>query len=60
MIIVFLKYASVRRVKEPNQVKEVEKPVTKEITSESRTVHDAGAQTDTLPIVEANLGESLG
>ncbi|KAF3400005.1 hypothetical protein F1880_008250 [Penicillium rolfsii] len=61
MIIVFLKYASVRRVQEPKQVKEVEKPATKEITSETRAVHDAGVQSEMSPVVvEAHLGESLG
>ena len=59
MIIVFLKYASVRRVQEPKKTIEVEKPVTKEITTETRVVHDAGVKTEP-PVVEAHLGESLG
>lgn len=60
MIIVFLKYSSVRRVQEPKKTKEVEKPVTKEITTETRVVLDAGIQTETPSVVEAHLGESLG
>lgn len=61
MIIVFLKYSSVRRVQEPKQVKEVEKPVPKEITTETRVVHDAGVQSEMSPVVvEAHLSESLG
>ena len=60
MIIVFLKYSSVHRVKEPKQVKEVEKPLTKDISTETRVIHDTGVQTETFPVVEANLGEALG
>lgn len=61
MIIAFLKYASTRKVHEPKQVKElVEKPVAKEVTSETRTVHDAGVQTDMPSVPEAVLGEILG
>lgn len=61
MIIAFLKYASTRKVHEPKQVKEiVEKPVAKEVTSETRVVHDAGVQTDMPSVSEANLGEALG
>lgn len=59
MIIVFLKYSSVRRAQEPKTVKEIEKPVAKEITTETRVVHNAGVQTEP-PVVEAHLGESLG
>ncbi|KAJ5092380.1 Protein of unknown function DUF1640 [Penicillium alfredii] len=61
MIIVFLKYASVRKVQDsPKKVTEVEKPVTKEVTTETRIVHDAGAQANVPSIPEAHLGESLG
>lgn len=61
MIIAFLKYASTRKVHEPTKVKEiVEKPVAKEVTSETRVVHDAGVQKDMPPMPEANLGEALG
>ncbi|CEJ59506.1 hypothetical protein PMG11_08130 [Penicillium brasilianum] len=60
MIIVFLKYSSVRRVQEPKIAKEVEKPVKKETTTETRVVHDAGIQTEASSVVEAHLGESLG
>ncbi|KAJ5757423.1 uncharacterized protein N7511_006117 [Penicillium nucicola] len=60
MIIVFLKYASTRKVPEPAKAKEIEKPVvTKEIAAETRTVHENG--TTTIPSTsEAHLGESLG
>ncbi|KGO68172.1 Protein of unknown function DUF1640 [Penicillium italicum] len=60
MIIVFLKYASTRKVPEPKQSKRVEKPaVTKETTTESRAGQDGGIQT-VVPSAEAHLGESLG
>lgn len=60
MIIVFLKYASTRKVPEPTKIKEVEKPViTKETAAETRIVHDA-PRGDTPSVSEANLGESLG
>ncbi|KAJ5984953.1 hypothetical protein N7522_012149, partial [Penicillium canescens] len=60
MIIVFLKYASTRKVPEPTKVKEVEKPVvTKEIATETRVIHDNGATT--IPSTsETHLGEPLG
>lgn len=61
MIIVFLKYASVRKVQDsPKKVTEVEKPVTKEVTTETRIVHDVGAQANVPSIPEVHLGESLG
>lgn len=60
MIIVFLKYASTRKVPEPTKIKEVEKPViAKETAAETRIVHDA-PRSDTPSVSEANLGESLG
>ncbi|CAG8386607.1 unnamed protein product [Penicillium salamii] len=59
MIIVFLKYASTRKVPEPKKAKEEEKPVVKEITTKTQVVHDTGLQT-----IDgsdgAHLGESLG
>lgn len=62
MIVVFIKYASTRKVHDPpQQVKEViEKPVAKEVTTEARIVHDAGTQTDIPSVPETHLGESLG
>ncbi|KAJ6121990.1 Protein of unknown function DUF1640 [Penicillium capsulatum] len=61
MIIVFLKYASTRKVHEPAKIKEVEKPVVaKEAVTETRVVHDVGARSDAPVISEAHLGESLG
>jgi hypothetical protein len=58
MIIVFLKYASTRKVPDSPKVEVVEKPVDTQVTKETRVVHDAGIQTDVQP--EAHLGESLG
>jgi len=58
MIIVFLKYASTRKVPDPSKVDVVEKPVDKQVTKETHVVHDTGIQTD-LPS-ETHLGESLG
>jgi hypothetical protein len=60
MIIVFLKYASTRKVHEPTKVNEADKPVvTKEIVTETRVAHDSG--TTTVPSTsETHLGESLG
>lgn len=61
MIIVFLKYASTRKVHEPKVKEVIEKPVPKAVSTETRVVHDAGVQTDMPPPVpEAHLGESLG
>ncbi|KAJ5109866.1 hypothetical protein N7532_002511 [Penicillium argentinense] len=63
MIIVFLKYASTRKVPEPKVIKEVEKPVpTKEVTKETptRVVHESGHKSETPYIAEAHLVESLG
>jgi len=60
MIIVFLKYASTRKVPEPKVVKEVEKPVPKEVTKETHVVHDTGIPPNSPPIAESHLGESLG
>lgn len=60
MIIVFLKYASTRKVQEPKVVKEVEKPVAKEVAKETHVVHDTGIPPNTPSIPEAHLGESLG
>ncbi|KAJ5570207.1 uncharacterized protein N7459_009637 [Penicillium hispanicum] len=61
MIIVFLKYASTRKVHEPPQkvVKEIEKPA-KEITTETRVIRDVGSPADIPSTPEAHLGESLG
>lgn len=61
MIILFLKYASIRKVHESPQkvVKEVEMP-TREVTTEKRVVHDAGIQADLPSVPEAHLCESLG
>ncbi|EKV12224.1 MOZ protein represents a chromatin-associated acetyltransferase [Penicillium digitatum] len=60
MIIVFLKYASTRKVPEPKQTKQAKKPtVTKEAATETRLVQDGGIQIDG-PSVEMHLGESLG
>ncbi|KAJ5598487.1 hypothetical protein N7537_008571 [Penicillium hordei] len=60
MIIVFLKYASTRKVPEPKQVKQAEKPaVVKETTTETRVAQDGGIQT-AVPSADAHLGESLG
>ncbi|KAJ6177948.1 hypothetical protein N7519_008409 [Penicillium mononematosum] len=60
MIIVFLKYASTRKVPEPKQAKREEKPaVTKETVTETRVVQDGGIET-VVPSAEAHLGESLG
>ncbi|CAI7564444.1 unnamed protein product [Penicillium viridicatum] len=59
MIIVFLKYASTRKVPEPKQVKQAEKPaVIKETATETRVVPDGGIQT--VPSADSHLGESLG
>lgn len=61
MIIVFLKYASTRKVHEPTKIKEVEKPViAKDAVTETRVVRDAGARNEVPAISEAHLGESLG
>lgn len=60
MIIVFLKYASTRKVPEPKQAKQEEKPaVTKETATETRVVQDGGLQT-VDPSAKAHLSESLG
>ncbi|KAJ5471130.1 hypothetical protein N7530_008487 [Penicillium desertorum] len=60
MIIVFLKYASTRKVPEPKQAKREEKPaVTKQTVTETRVVQDGGIET-VVPSAEAHLGESLG
>ncbi|CAG7918106.1 unnamed protein product [Penicillium olsonii] len=59
MIIVFLKYASTRKVTEPKKAKEEEKPIVKEITTQTQVVHDGGLQTID-PSGGAHLGESLG
>lgn len=60
MIIVFLKYASTRKVPEPKQAKQVEKPaVIKETPTETRVIQDGGIQT-VVPSADAHLGESLG
>ncbi|CAI7611751.1 unnamed protein product [Penicillium crustosum] len=60
MIIVFLKYASTRKVSEPKQAKQAEKPVViKETATETRAIQDGGIQTD-VPSADAHLGESLG
>ncbi|OQD61642.1 hypothetical protein PENPOL_c016G05801 [Penicillium polonicum] len=59
MIIVFLKYASTRKVPEPKQVKQAEKPaVIKETATETRVAQDGGIQT--APSADTHLGESLG
>ncbi|KAI2787324.1 hypothetical protein POX_f07687 [Penicillium oxalicum] len=60
MIIVFLKYASVRRVKEPKQTSEAEKPVKTEIIKETRVTHETSPPIETSPVVEAHLAETLG
>jgi hypothetical protein len=60
MAIIFLKYASTRKVQEPKAVKEVEQPVAKEVAKETHIVHDSGAQKNSPSIAEAHLGESLG
>lgn len=59
MIILFLKYSSTRKPDSPKVVKEVEKPVVKEVTQETRVVHDSGPQA-TSTGADAHLGESLG
>ncbi|KAJ5201285.1 hypothetical protein N7449_006088 [Penicillium cf. viridicatum] len=60
MIIVFLKYASTRKVPEPKQVKQAEKPVViKETATETRVVQDGGIQR-VVPSADGHLGESLG
>ncbi|KAJ5933001.1 hypothetical protein N7516_007490 [Penicillium verrucosum] len=59
MIIVFLKYASTRKVPEPKQVKEAEKPPVKETTTETRVVQDGAIQA-AVPSADGHLGESLG
>lgn len=60
MIIVFLKYASTRKVPEPKQVKQAEKPaVIKETVTETRVAQDGGIQT-VVPSADTHLGESLG
>ncbi|KAJ5338802.1 Protein of unknown function DUF1640 [Penicillium brevicompactum] len=59
MIIVFLKYASTRKVPESKSTKEEEKPIVKEITTKTQVIHDADLQTmDSSG--GAHLGESLG
>lgn len=58
MIIVFLKYASTRKVPDSPKVEVVEKPVDKQATKEARLVQDAGIQTDMQS--DAHLAESLG
>ena len=58
MIIVFLKYASTRKVPDSPKVEVIEKPVDKQVTKETRVVQDAGTQTDMQS--EAHLAESLG
>lgn len=60
MIIVFLKYASTRKVHEPKVVKEVEKPVAKEVTKETHVVHDTEVPSSNTPSIAEALGESLG
>lgn len=60
MIIVFLKYASTRKVPEPKDKEVIEKPVAREVTTETRVVNDAGIQTDLPSVPEAHLGETLG
>ncbi|KAF7717662.1 Uncharacterized protein PECH_002958 [Penicillium ucsense] len=60
MIIVFLKYSSVRRTKEPKPSSEAEKPVTKEVTKETRVIQETTPPMEGSPVVEAHLGESLG
>lgn len=60
MIIVFLKYASTRKVPEPKKKsQEAEEPVVKEITTKTEVVHEGNHQ-----VVDSNagahLGESLG
>ncbi|KAJ5521222.1 hypothetical protein N7527_005337 [Penicillium freii] len=60
MIIVFLKYASTRKVPEPKQVKQAEKPaVIKETATETRVAQDGGIQ-PVVPSADTHLGESLG
>ncbi|KAJ6151000.1 hypothetical protein N7470_007594 [Penicillium chermesinum] len=59
MIILFLKYSSTRKAESPKVIKEVEKPVVKEVTQEARVVHDAAVQAN-LAGTEPLLGESLG
>ncbi|KAJ5778910.1 hypothetical protein N7457_006630 [Penicillium paradoxum] len=58
MIIVFLKYASTRKVHEPKKV-EAEKPTVTETATETRVAQDHGIQID-APCAEPHLGESLG
>ncbi|KAJ5107750.1 Protein of unknown function DUF1640 [Penicillium angulare] len=61
-MIIFLKYISTQKVQEPPKtkaVKEVEKPV-KEVTKETRVIHDAGIPAGSPSVPEAHLGESLG
>lgn len=59
MIIVFLKYASTRKVHEPTKVKEVEKPTATETATDTRLIQDTGILIEP-PSAEAHLGESLG
>lgn len=59
MIILFLKYSSTRKADPPKVVKEVEKPVVKEVVPESHSLQDAGTQA-ILSGAEKPLGESLG
>ncbi|KAJ5661004.1 uncharacterized protein N7484_000376 [Penicillium longicatenatum] len=59
MMILFLKYASTRKPQEPAKAVEVEKPV-KEVTKETRVIHETPIKTKTPSIAVEHLGESLG
>ncbi|KAJ6088432.1 Protein of unknown function DUF1640 [Penicillium sp. IBT 16267x] len=59
MMILFLKYASTRKPQEPAKPVEVEKPV-KEVTKETRVIHETSTQSNTPSIAVADLVESLG
>lgn len=59
-MILFLKYASVQKTNEPPKpAKEAEPPV-KEVTKETRVIHETPARTDTSNLAPVHLGESLG
>ncbi|KAJ5901186.1 hypothetical protein N7504_007179 [Penicillium tannophilum] len=59
MMILFLKYASTRKPQEPAKPVEVEKPV-KEVTKETRVIHETSSQSKVPSVAVVHLGESLG
>jgi hypothetical protein len=59
MIIVFLKYASTRKVPEPKKPEEIEKPAVKEVVTQIPIVHERGLKAK-VPASETHHGESLG